>query len=868
MKKLLIALLLFSVFSQIEAQQLLTERLQRKLNNLDQYDELVSIRIEMLNKVDAFEMHKKFIENKTPIKQRAIQTVMRLQNIASETQSNLVDYIKQNNPSVYTTLRNYWIINSVYAEAPLSLIYELGNRDDISLIDYNIDTSSPLEETSAEPSEFSKMTEIESGLVAINAPALWDLGYTGKGLLVYDYDTGVCPDHPAFKERFLANRFPMSQSWYGHFRNFPNELNSNHGTHTLGTMIGKGLASGDTVGVAPEAYWIACDLVTTTVEALPPLENIVAAYQWALDSDNDPLTTLEIPDVINNSWRWRDEADTIHCNDYIVDLMNALEAAGIASVFSGGNSGPSNTSVNAPQRINTTVVNTFSVGSINGNNDNFPISSFSTRGPLQCPASDSSLIIHPEVVAPGQNVRSSVGLNSYESKSGTSMAAPHVSGAVLLLKEAFPDLSGATILTSLYYTARDLGTLGEDNTFGMGIIDCLAAFNYLSLNHTPSNPHQNPYDIEVVEISNPNSQIVCAPTVNPSFLIRNNGDSTVYQIGVNVTLDGENLTTYTWDGVLYSGESITESVSEFLIDEDVTIQHELQVQITLFDRYEKDEYNNSLLKRFSWNETTPAPFIENFESNTFETNKWKIINQDNDRTWNITETQGIENSSLSAKMNLYNYSNVNQRDILQSPTITLDQNEEYYLKFSYAHQNRNIGSRKDSLLVEISNDCGATFKKVFAKGGDELQTSDTLDLNFEPYFSTHWEHEMLNISEYLPSSTSLVIRISTVNARQNNVYLDDVILSTQEEFSSYEMISNRIQLYPNPTTNSIKLICASENESIHTVNLIDLSGRILESRTTLSNKVINWNLSNYEVGFYVFEILSEQGRKTKSFVKK
>ena len=80
---------------------------------------------------------------------------------------------------MYTTLRNYWIINSVYAEAPLSLIYELGNRDDISLIDYNIDTSSPLEETSAEPSEFSKMTEIESGLVAINAPALWDLGYTG-----------------------------------------------------------------------------------------------------------------------------------------------------------------------------------------------------------------------------------------------------------------------------------------------------------------------------------------------------------------------------------------------------------------------------------------------------------------------------------------------------------------------------------------------------------------------------------------------------------------------------------------------------------------------------------------------------------------
>ena len=44
-------------------------------------------------------------------------------------------------------------------------------------------------------------------------------------------------------------------------------------------------------------------------------------------------------------------------------------------------------------------------------------------GPLQCPANDSSLSIHPEVVAPGHNVRSSVGPNSYGTKSGTSIAA-------------------------------------------------------------------------------------------------------------------------------------------------------------------------------------------------------------------------------------------------------------------------------------------------------------------------------------------------------------------------------------------------------------------------------------------------------------
>ena len=63
----------------------------------------------------------------------------------------------------------------------------------------------------------------------------------------------------------------MDQSWYGYFKDFPNESNSNHGTHS-GTMVGEGLPSGDTIGVAPGAYWMACDLVTSTVEELPHLK--------------------------------------------------------------------------------------------------------------------------------------------------------------------------------------------------------------------------------------------------------------------------------------------------------------------------------------------------------------------------------------------------------------------------------------------------------------------------------------------------------------------------------------------------------------------------------------------------------------------
>ena len=105
-------------------------------------------------------------------------------------------------------------------------------------------------------------------------------------------------------------------------------------------------------------------------------------------------TTSDIPDVISNSWRWYDDPDTAQCGGYVVNLMNAIEAAGIANVFSGGNFGPSNTTVSAPQRINTSEVNTFSVGSINGNVAfPHPISTFSSIGPKQCPG--TGIIIYP-----------------------------------------------------------------------------------------------------------------------------------------------------------------------------------------------------------------------------------------------------------------------------------------------------------------------------------------------------------------------------------------------------------------------------------------------------------------------------------------
>ena len=866
MKNILFTLLLFS--SIIQAQHVLSSRLQDSISHAEHIDQKFAIRIEMQDKVDAFQLHKEYIRTQTPIKERAIKTIKRLKNKAKTSQKNLIDFLKYNAPSSYNTLRKYWITNQIYLEGTQDIIYEIGQRNDVAYIDLNIDKTSPLEEISSEHQLVSTGT-IETGLEAINAPALWNLGYTGRGLLVYDYDTGVCPEHPAIKNRFLANHFPMDQSWYGYFKDFPNESNSDHGTHTLGTMIGKGLPSGDTIGVAPRAYWMACDLVTSTVEELPPLENIVAAYEWALDADNDSETTDDIPDVINNSWRWNDNPDTVHCNDYIRDLMNVIEAVGIANIFSGGNAGPNNTTISAPQRINTTIVNTFSVGSVNANLNGNPISYFSSRGPLQCPANDSALIIHPEVVAPGHDVRSSVGPQSYSTKSGTSMAAPHVSGAVLLLKEAFPQLSGAEILTALYYTASDLGDTGEDNTFGRGIINCFSAYEYLSQSYTPTNPNLPKNDLIFTKIHEPSPIIFCNNTVNPNFSITNNGTETIDSIIFSLILNDELLETSTWYGNLDVGDTLNHSLTSFIISELDSIENELQIKAIVPHWDEIDIYNNSMMQRFSIHRQIEAPFIETFESNSFSTMHWKIINNDDEASWELSETNGLDNSNISAKAALFNYENIYQKDILLTPNIHLTNNSSYYLNFDYAHQHRNVGGRKDSLIIEVSSDCGSTYKRVFAKGGSSLSTTDTLDMNFEPIYSTHWEHKSIQLSEYINNEEFIQLKFTTVNGKQNNLFLDNISVATQEEFSALALQTEDILLMPNPANNNIKIIWdGNKKQDIH-VDLIDISGRIVDFKeySSIKSLTINWILSELETGYYFFRFKTEDGIFTKSFVK-
>jgi len=401
-----------------------------------------------------------------------------LKQIADLSQANLLAYLagaqKRGEIGNY---KNYWLVNAIYAQLSKNVVLELADWNDVEIIYLweEPELIRPVEYNFEPPAA----TRIENGLSVINAPEMWAMGYTGAGRLVANIDTGVDGNHPALNARWRGNNgAPPEECWLdttNPSNDFPYDSDG-HGTHTMGTMTGLAEASADTIGVALEAQWIASRAIVSG-------GNATAAFQWMVDPDGDPNTIDDVPDVISNSWGYHD----LTCPSYNWSAIDNCEAAGIVVVFAAGNrySGdPYAESVWAPASRNTTDYNTFSVGAINGNDVSLPIADFSGRGPSQC----DHQTIKPEVVAPGVNVRSSVPGGGYQSVgwSGTSMATPHVAGAVALLRQYNPNASVDTIKWALMESAQDLGSPGDDNTYGHGIINVRSALDLIPVPEDPN----------------------------------------------------------------------------------------------------------------------------------------------------------------------------------------------------------------------------------------------------------------------------------------------------------------------------------------------------------------------------------------------
>lgn len=310
---------------------------------------------------------------------------------------------------------------------------------------------------------------LEWGVANINADDVWSqYGVKGAGITVANIDTGVQFNHPALVNSYRGNNgdgtFDHNYNWFRAAGSCAAPCDTNgHGTHTMGTMAGADGAN--QIGVAPEVKWIAANGCCPSDAAL------VTSGQWMLeptDLNGQNPDASKRPNIINNSW-----GTTLPSNDpFMEDVTLAWTASGIFGVWSNGNSGSACQTSGSPGSL----VSNYSAGAYDVNNN---IASFSSRGAGQ------NGEIKPNIAAPGVNVRSSIPGSGYASYNGTSMAAPHLAGAIALLWSAAPALVGDVTATRalLDDSATDKadaqcgGTADDNNVFGEGRLDALALLN-------------------------------------------------------------------------------------------------------------------------------------------------------------------------------------------------------------------------------------------------------------------------------------------------------------------------------------------------------------------------------------------------------
>jgi major intracellular serine protease len=241
--------------------------------------------------------------------------------------------------------------------------------------------------------------EIPKGIDLIQAPSLWKNGYKGTGITVAVLDTGCDVNHPDLKGKVKGSR-NFTDDDDGAEDNVTDY--SGHGTHVSGTIAASENGNG-VIGVAPLAELLIVKVLAGS-RGSGEYDWIVNGIQYAIGQGVD---------VISMSLGGPTDYEPLH------EVIKRAVAANILVVCAAGNEGDSNSSTDEfsyPASYNEVI----SVGSIDLQRN----SSYFTNSNNEV-----------DLVAPGEKILSTIPGDKFARLSGTSMAAPHVSGALALLKQ-------------------------------------------------------------------------------------------------------------------------------------------------------------------------------------------------------------------------------------------------------------------------------------------------------------------------------------------------------------------------------------------------------------------------------------------------
>ncbi len=426
--------------------------------------------------------------------ERRTYVVDALKRQAEASQQELMGLLRElEQHGLVSEIQPLWIVNSIRCYATQEVILSLKGRSDIQTI-YPCKELHGLFDDETTLVACDNRREIAENLLKVNVDKVWELGYTGQGVLIAIIDTGVSLTHSDLQGRFWDGGAEYPNHGYDFYShdNDPSDTHG-HGTHVAGTLVGTG-ASGTQTGVAPNAELMVLKVFHGEDNLTEPTL-WVEAMQFALEHGADVLNMSlgqPLPDA-DVKLMSRQACDNTLAAGVVAAVCagNTRQIQMLApvpyNIWSPGDCPP-------PQLHEDQMVNaggTSCVICVGAVDNNDALGGFSSEGPSTWTdvsfyndypyvsnSSTSIGLIRPDVCAPGVNVKSLDYTNDsgYCLKSGTSMATPLVAGTIALMLSKDPELTPAQIDEILERTSIPLSE-HKSNDFGSGRIDALAAVN-------------------------------------------------------------------------------------------------------------------------------------------------------------------------------------------------------------------------------------------------------------------------------------------------------------------------------------------------------------------------------------------------------
>jgi len=232
---------------------------------------------------------------------------------------------------------------------------------------WGYDDASPPSPTIAAPEP-----GVTPGLTLLGAPAAWQAGADGHGLVFGSIDSGVAWDHPALRANYRGvggnGHVNHNYSWV----NFLSRKGSpaptdarEHGTHTIGTVVAH--TADAQLGVAPGAKFIAA--AATGTDRVDPELRALQWMQAPTRTDGTSPRADKAPDVVGLSWYMGNPTQEL-----FRDSIRNLRLAGVEVVKSAGNTGPDAGTITSPGQYPEVLTAT-------AVDDKGDIANFSSRGP-------------------------------------------------------------------------------------------------------------------------------------------------------------------------------------------------------------------------------------------------------------------------------------------------------------------------------------------------------------------------------------------------------------------------------------------------------------------------------------------------------